>query len=283
MLRAPILACGLALGALAAGLALAPEARAQYAEGGARHLAMGRTGVALGGQAWGHANPATWATAPRSAGLEASRAYGLDGLRLAGATVAAPLAFGTLAVTGRTYGSGGYTETRLLAGGAREVPLSSARSLAVGVAAGYDGVSIDGFGSTGTVHLSAGVQGEMVPGLRVGLAVRNALGIAGDAEADLDRPLGAVPGVVAGLAYAPSERATLTADAVQDLDGELSVRAGLEARVAEPLALRVGVGTAPVTYSAGIGVLAGPLGADVAVEVHEVLGLTPAVSLQVGF
>ena len=275
MLRALLLALGLS--------AAASGASAQYAEGGARGLAMGRTGVAVGGQPWGQANPATWATADRRAGLEASQAYGFSELRLAGATVVAPLAVGTVAASGRSYGTGGYAETRLLVGLGSEVPLSVSRRLSLGAAVGYDGVSIDGFGSRGTVHLSLGVQGDVVRSVRAGFAVRNVLGLADGEDADLVRPLGSVPSVAAGVTYRPSERALIALDAVQDLDGALSVRAGLEARVAEPLAVRAGVGTAPVTYSAGIGVLAGPLAADVGVEVHESLGLTPAVSLQVGF
>ncbi len=244
---------------------------------------MGRVGVALGGQTWGQANPATWATAPRGLGVEASQAYGLDGLRIAGASASVPLALGTLAASGRTYGTDAYAETRIVAGFAREVALSSARRLALGVAVGYDGVSIDGFGSQGAVHLSLGVQGDVVPTVRAGFALRNALALLDDADDDLTRPLGGVPSIAAGVAYRPSDRALLALDLDQNLDGDLSVRAGLEARVVQPLALRAGVGTGPTTFSAGVGFYAGPLVADVAAEYHEDLGLTPAVSLQIGF
>ena len=244
---------------------------------------MGRTGVAAGGQTWGQANPATWATAERGIGLEASQAYGLSELRLAGAAASLPLGFGTIAATGRTYGTEGYSETRLMLGLGRTLPLSSARRLAVGLAVGYDALAIDGFGSRGTVALSLGMQGDLVPGLRAGLALHNALGLADDAESDLVRPLGAVPSVSAGLEYAPSDRSRLALDVVQDMDSALAVRAGLEAQIVDVLAIRGGVGTAPVTYSAGVGIAAGPVRADLGVELHEALGLTPAVSLQTQF
>ncbi|MEM1054025.1 MAG: hypothetical protein AAGI52_00755 [Bacteroidota bacterium] len=256
---------------------------AQYAEGGARRMAMGRTGVAVGGETWGQANPATWADASREVGVEASQAFGLSELRIAGASASLPLAVGTLAATGRVYGTDGYSETRLAVGIGRNVPLSRTRSLAVGLLVGYDAVSLGDFGSSGSVALALGIQGDLTPTVRAGAVLRNALGLLDDADTDLTRPLGAVPAVAAGLALRPSDRAFLALDVEQDLDGELSVRAGLEAQVVEPLAIRAGVGTAPVRYSAGIGVMAGPLRADIAAEVHEVLGLTPAVSLQVGF
>lgn len=246
-------------------------------------MAMGRTGVAMGGETWGQANPATWATAARAVGLEASQAFGLSELRIAGASVSAPLGFGTLAASGRVYGTDAYSETRIAVGLGRNVPLSRTRDLAVGVMVGYDAVSLDGFGSSGSVALGIGIQGDLTPQVRAGAVLRNALGLLDDAETDLTRPLGAVPAVAAGLAYRPSDRALLALDLEQDLDGELSVRAGLEARVVDALVLRAGAGTAPVRYSAGVGVVAGPIRADVAAEVHEALGLTPAVSLQVGF
>lgn len=259
------------------------EASAQYAEGGARRMAMARAGVALGGETWGQANPATWAEAARAVGMEASQAYGLSELRVAGASASVPLPIGTIAAQGRTYGTDGYSETRLALGVGRNVSLSSARRLSVGLLVGYDAVTIDGFGSSGSVALAVGVQGDVTPGVRAGAVLRNALGLLDDAETDLVRPLGAVPAVAAGVALRPSDRALLVLDVEQDLDGELSVRAGVEALIVDALAIRGGVGSAPVLYSAGIGVNAGPLRADVAAEVHQDLGLTPAVSLQVGF
>ena len=246
-------------------------------------MGMGRVGVAVGGLTWGQNNPATWATSERSVGVEASQAYGLGELRLAGASAAVPLALGTLAASARVYGTEGYSETRIAGGLARDVSLSTTRRLAVGLAAGYDAVAIDGFGSTGSVHLAVGIQGDVVPSVRAGFALRNVIGLADDAETDLTRPLGAVPSIAAGVAYQPSDRALLALDLDQSMEGDLSVRAGLEARVVDALALRAGIGTAPVRFSAGIGVNAGPLAVDVAVERHETLGLTPAVSIQVGF
>lgn len=259
-------------------------AHAQLAEGGARSIGMGRTGVAVSASAWSMDNPAGWARlAERRVALEASQAYGLSAMRLGALSAAVPTSIGVAALSARTYGFDAYRETRIAAGFARSMPLSPARTLDVGLALGYDGLAIAEYGSTGTVLLSAGVQGEVAPRLWGGLAARHLLGIGWDEETDLRRPLSAVPSVAAGLAYAPSETALLTVDAVQDLDAQLSVRAGVEVRPVEVLALRAGVGTAPVRASAGIGVIVGPLQADVAVERHESLGLTPAVSLETRF
>jgi len=266
-------------------LALAPTApRAQYAEGGARVLGLGRAGVALGAEAWGHANPAAWSALPDArAAVQASQAFGLSELRLAAATAAAPTPLGTLALHARTYGFSERRETRVVAGIARSVRLSAARRLDVGLAAGVESASTEGFPSETAPLLSVGVQGEVVAGLRVGLAGRNLLGLGLGDDADLRRSAAAVPGVAVGLAYAPSARALVVVDADQDVDLGLSVRAGLELRLVEALAVRAGVSTNPTRLSGGLGLRAGGLRADLAVERHETLGLTPAVGLQASF
>lgn len=261
----------------------APLAHAQLAEGGARVLGLGRAGAALGSEAWGHTNPAAWAGLQEThAALQASQAFGLSELRLGALSAAVPTSLATLAVHGRTYGFSERRETRVLVGAARAFPLSVTRRLDVGLAVGVETASTEGYDNQTAVLVHAGIQGDVLPGLRAGLAARNLLGLGLSDEADLSRSASTVPGVTVGLAYAPSERATLVLDADQDLDFGLSVRAGGEVVLAEALALRAGVSTAPVRFTAGAGVRVGPLRADLAVESHETLGLTPAVGLDIG-
>ena len=271
--------CALALCILAA----AP-ARAQLAEGGARVLGLGRAGVALGQQAWGHINPAAWSgLAERRGALSASQAFGIGELRLAELSAAAPTPVGTLALAARSYGFSERRETRVVAGLARAVMLSRSRRLDVGVSGGYEAAQTEGFGSVGTVLLSLGVQGDVVTGLRVGLAGRNLLGILWDADEDVRHSAATVPAVVAGLAYTPSARATLVLDAEQDLDQGLSIRGGLEVRPVPILALRIGASDNPARLSAGAGIRTGGLRADIAIERHASLGVTPAVGIELAF
>lgn len=263
---------------------LAAPAAAQYAEGGARVLALGRAGVALGQEAWGHTNPAAWAgLRERRVGLQASQAFGLSELRLATLSAGAPTPVGTVGLAARSYGFSERRETRVIVGLGRPLPISPSRRLDVGVSVGYESAATEGYDSVGAVLLSAGVQSELVPGLRGGLAARNLLGLGRSDEDDLRYSAATVPGLTVGLAYAPSERALLVLDADQDLDFGLSIRAGAEVLPVEALALRVGVSTEPVRFTAGAGVRVGGLRADVAVERHETLGLTPAVGVEVSF
>ena len=271
-------------------LGLTAAAGAQpLAEGGARRIALARGGVALGGDVWGHANAAAWAGLDaRAAGLQASQAYGLSELRLAALAVATPTPVGTVALAARTYGFEQHRETRVELGLGRRLPLSRSRSLDAGLALGVESTSTADrgdvtFGSTNTFVLSAGVQGEVLSGFRVGLSGRNLLGVARSADADLSSPLSTVPTVGVGVAYAPSAAATVVLDATQDLDAGLGVGGGVEIRPVEMLTLRVGAGTTPVRYSAGVGVRAAGLVADLAFEKHQDLGVTPAVGLGIVF
>ena len=262
----------------------APHAAAQYAEGGARVLGMGRAGVALGGEAWAHTNPAARVGLDeRRAAVQASRAFGLSELQLASFAVAAPTPVGVVGLGARTYGFDEHRETRVAVGLGRAVRLGASRQLDVGLTAGYEVLATEGYESVGTPLLSVGVQGRLVSGLRLGLAGRNLLGLGRDADGGLKYSAATVPGLTVGLAYSPSERAVLLLDADQDLEFGLSVRAGAEILAADILALRVGVSTEPVRFTAGAGVRAGPLRADIAVESHETLGLTPAVGVDIGF
>ena len=270
--------------AAVAAVTLAAPAQAQLAEGGARVLGLGRAGVALGGEAWGHLNPASWATlAEKRGALQASQAFGLSELRLAQLSAAAPTPVGTVALAARTYGFSERRETRVAVGLGRQIALSRSRRLDVGLSVGYESATTEGYETVGTPLLSVGLQGDVIPGLRAGLAGRNLIGILRDGDEDVRHSLATVPTIAVGIAYAPSPRATLVLDAEQDLDFGLSLRGGLEVFPVPILALRVGVSDGPARFSAGAGIRAGALRADLAVERHESLGMTPAVGVEVSF
>jgi hypothetical protein len=252
------------------------------ATGGVRALSMGRTGVALQGEAWGHHNAGAWsALEGRRVGLMASQQYALSELRLLSVAVAQPVALGgrrqfVAAVTAETFGFEDYRETTVGLGAARRVGLGGSRVLHVGVHAEYFSLSIPDYVSRGLFAVSVGVQGEAVRGLTLGLAARR-LGHTAD---DLGVPASMVPALAAALAYQPSEKGLVTLGVEQDLgDFPLSVRGGVEILPVPVLALRAGFTTAPERFSAGVGLQLGGLRADLAAENHQDLGLVPAIEL----
>ena len=267
--------------ALCAALLVGPAAHAQLvplAEGGARALALGRAATALEGDVWGHYNPASWATLPGRAGAAfASQAFGLSELRLGAVAVAEPTRWGTFAATARTYGFEDFRETHLGLGYGRALPVSASRVVHAGLHLRYHTVAISEFGSAGTLGVSLGALVEVVPNLQFGVLAQN---VNRPQLSDLD-PLQARLDV--GLAYRPNPRALVVLAVSDDVDYPASFRGGIEVQPVDVLALRAGVTTAPVRFSAGIGVALGTLRADVAAERHDVLGWTPAFGIGVQF
>jgi hypothetical protein len=163
--------------------------------------------------------------------------------------------------------------------------------VAVGLRLDYHHVAIaDGFGSTGALGLSAGAQADVLPRVRAGVAARNLTALGRSDDGELTTPLSTNPAVSVGLAFRPSARALVLLDAEKDLDFPLLVRGGVEVRPVDALALRVGAatgiegdGAAPTRLSFGVGFRQGAVRADVAAEVHDALGLSPAFTLGVSF
>lgn len=254
-------------------------------------MALGRAGTALEHEVWGEFNPASWASLERNtADVFASQAFGISELRVVALALAAPTRYATFSANARTYGFSDYRETRIGLGAARGLPLSGSRDIHVGLSAHMHSITIDGFGSTTSISASVGAQVDVLPTLRAGIHARNVSRIGRSEDSDLASPLSTAPAIAAGLAYRATDRATVLLDAEKDLDFPVSVRAGVEVRVIDILALRGGFATglsstdgAPTRLSGGIGVRSGMIRADVAAEYHETLGLTPAVSVGVEF
>lgn len=255
-------------------LAAPRRADGQAAEGGARAVALAGAVTAVAGDAWGHANPAAWATLPgRAVALFASEGYGMDELRLGAVRYAEPLAFGTVVAGARVFGFDAYRETSFEAGFARGMGLGSARRLYAGLRVRYERVRVAGYGGAGAVGLSVGGLVEVAYGVRFGFAAANVNAPRWTRGDELPRTLAlgvsvdAAPGVLVAL------------DVMKDVRFPASVRAGLEAQPVRALALRAGVATAPVRFAAGAGLRLAHLSVDIAADRHEVLGWTPAVSL----
>lgn len=269
------------LRALALCALVAPAARAQLvplAEGGARTLALGRATAGLGGDVWGHHNPASWATLPaRAASAFASQAFGVSELRLGAVAIAEPTRYGTLAATARSYGFEDFRETYFALGAARPFAVSASRRVHVGLKLGYTSVSIPTFGSAGTLGLSLGAMTEVLPGLDFGFHAYN-LNRPEITETDPLRR-----GLEVGFAYRPAEQALVLIGVDKEVDFPISFRGGLEVQPVEVLFLRAGFTTEPVRFSTGVGVRVGILRADVSAERHEWIGWTPGFGFGVQF
>ncbi len=245
-------------------------------EGGARATALGGAATALRGDAWGHSNPATWATLDgRTTSFFISEAFGLNELRLAALHAVQPTRWGTVALGARTFGFEDFRETFFGVGYARSLALGTTRRFHAALNLRYHRVSIPRYGSAGAVGVSVGGLVEVAPRVDLGFHASNINLPQLAGREDLPRTL------AVGLGYRPDDRLRVLLDVFKDIDFPLSLRGGVEVVPVPVLALRGGFTTAPNRFTAGVGVRVQRLTADFAAEHHEVLGWSPGVSLSV--
>src|SRR6185295_4831237 len=82
-----------------------------------------------------------------------------------------------------------------------------------------------------------------------------------------------------GLSYEAGKKILLMTEAEKDIDNPARFKAGLEYKIVDALHLRGGIATNPSQYSLGVGINVQHLKIDLAASYHQVLGVTPAISL----
>lgn len=244
--------------------------------GHARSTALGHATTALATDVGGHVNPAVRSTrSGRAVTFFARQSFGLAALRYGAAHVVEPTAWGAFSAGAGTFGFDAYREVHLNAGYARSLQLGTTRRLHAGVNLRYYHTRAEDYGSAGAVGVNVGLLVQVLPSLDFGAHATN-VNVPHITNGE------ALPRTLAvGLSYAAERRVRVVADAFKDVDFPLSLRAGIEVRPVERLRLRAGVASHPTRFTAGVGVTAGPLRADVAAEQHQELGWSPAASLDV--
>ncbi len=258
-----------------AGVSTADGQSTVSAEGGVRAVALGGAATALTGDVWGFSNPASWATLPgRALSFFASQSFGLSQLQLGAVQYVEITPLGAVAGGARTFGYEEYRGSHFNLGFARGFTLGTSRRFYAGFNLRYYHVRLGGgYGSSGAVGLSLGGLVQIFPRLHLGFHATNLNGPAWTRGEALPQTLSL------GLSYAPGPRILLLLDGFKDLDRPLSVRAGLEMRPVDVLALRIGITTRPTRFTAGVGLRLGRLRAGIAAERHAALGWSPAASL----
>ncbi|MCC6384741.1 MAG: hypothetical protein LC117_11170 [Bacteroidia bacterium] len=207
-----------------------------------------------------------------SIGIFNQTPFMMGDLSTRGLAVAVPVNNGTLAAQFQYYGYSLYNEK---SGG-----LAYARKLTESVSAGlqldYFGVSIaENYGSANAVTFEAGLQAELMDGFFLAAHVNNPIR-AKIADYNDER----LPSILRfGLAYLPSEKVTLAAEAEKEIDRPNRIKAGIEYQVAKQLYLRTGIASNPVNTTFGLGLILDTFRFDVATSYHRQLGYSSNVSL----
>jgi hypothetical protein len=237
----------------------------------ARSIALGGSGVAFTGLSSLGNNPAGLAELDAwGAGAQAEQRFLLSELQLLTAAGAVPTASGNFGIQLNYFGFETYNEQKIGITYARKL----FDQLYLGAQLGMFNTRIPEYGSRALITFDLGLLAPISRELTFGFHLLNPVRmeiIDGEYLATVLR---------FGLDYQPAEKIHLLAEVEKDIQQNVRVHTGLEYQIIDPLFLRLGVATEPVSMSFGFGYrLAGGLSIDVAASYHQVLGFTPAFGL----
>ena len=239
---------------------------------GARSLGMGSTIVAIPESRFAVlGNPAMMSSEQRSVSFYGVRYWGFAELTDMAASVTYPTRFGTVGGGVHQFGDL-FSRTHMRIGYKRQI-----RGFHFGVAASYTNIAIgNGYGSDGAVGLDLGVGAELLPDLWLGARATNInQPTLGEEQEELDRDL------AVGISYHIANRAFITSELVKDVRFPVAYRGGIEVEIYQGLKGRAGVTTEPTTFSGGFGYEADRWGINIAVQNHQVLGLSPGLDFMI--
>lgn len=241
---------------------------------GARGASMGQAVTALQTESWSvFSNPAMLPLNGNAASFYGIRNYSFSELTDVALAGHYSHNFGTSGLGLHTYGDDIFRESRF-----RIAHMYEYSGMRVGLIANYTHMSIENYGSAGTLTLDAGLAYSIIEGLWVGARATNLnRGKIGEAREELAREL------AVGVAYTLSDRATVSSDVVKDSRFPMAYRGGLEVRIYEELYLRGGITTEPVTYSVGMGYNHSSFGINIVAQQHYLLGWSPGLDFSINF
>jgi long-subunit fatty acid transport protein len=214
---------------------------------GSKAIALGNAFVAIADNAWaGVYNPAglVQLSATQGAVFFIPQQFGLAELRTASLAVAVPFSFASIGLSIEQFGFELYRETN--------VTIAAGRSIDWGVSAGIalnlHRISIERYGVAQRVTIDLGLLAQAQDDLSFGFAMKNL------AAATIGQTRERMPQMVfLGARYAPWKEFQMTVECEKDTRHPLIVKAGVEQRFLEIIALRLGISTNPDKFSAGIG------------------------------
>ncbi len=246
-----------------------PNCVSGQASAGARTFSLGQAGVALYDDPWAlFQNPALMKTNRSAVSFYAMRYAGLQELTDFSTAITIPVSAGTFGFGAHYYGFDLFRETTF-----HLAYMKSFGSFSFGlIGSGYHIHIAKGYGSAWATGLSGGFAFTPSDKVRIGTRVRNINQPSySDSKEMLFREL------ATGISYKITSDLNFFSELSKDVRFPVSLRSGLEFRIIQNFFLRSGFTTEPNTWSFGFGFQSGFLQVNIAVQRHEVLGLSPAM------
>jgi len=234
---------------------------------------MGGASVATPHDVWGaYSNPAGLADAKnlQVSAILIPELFGLKELRTVGLGGIMPVGPITVGVNAFQFGFELYKETGVSASVGGEIDWDILGGLTIHA----NQFSFDRYGSTTKILIDGGLQASPVKDLRLGFAARNITGATiGSKGERLARSFSF------GGSYSPLQSFFLTVELEKDVRYPLSLKAGIEQRFLDILALRLGTSSQPNIFSGGLGITHSMFEFGYAGFNHPDLGWTHQVEL----
>ena len=212
-----------------------------------------------------------------SAGASYNNRFTVANLSTEGFVFALPLKAGTFAVSGNVFGYSQYNEKKAGIAFAKKL----GEKFSAGVQLDYLNTFIndDFYGSHNAFAVELGLLAEPLKNFMIGIHVYNLSGAKLAEYADEK-----IPTIFRlGASYKFSDKLLWSIEEEKDIDQKASFKSGLEYQIAEPLFLRGGISTNPTIVSFGFGLKLNNLMVDFASTYHQILGFSPAISLNYQF
>ena len=181
---------------------------------------------------------------------------------------------GTVGLTINYFGFNAYNEQKIGLSYARKL----AKNFSLGAQFDYLATRIPDYGTAASFTFEIGMLAQLSKQVTLAAHTYNPIN---SKVAGLDR----LPNLVKiGVGYSPSDKVTLTGELEKDIyNFPLVGKIGVEYRPMKALAIRAGfAANQPTMASFGLGLYLQGLRIDVASSYHQILGLTPSVSISYG-
>lgn len=205
------------------------------------------------------------------AGAYSEQRFTESKLQLSNVSIVQPFKHLHVGLSINHFGYSVYNQQRLTASVARKL----SPTFSLGAQLNYVSTFIQDYGSTGNMVLGLGMYAKPIPKLTLAFVLFNPTQSAYGKTINEKIPAYAR----LGCAYTLSEKLRLNIEADQQLNNELIWRTGLYYRIHDILHLAIGAATKPTYYTFGTALLLKKVKIDMAMSVHEVIGITPHFGL----
>ncbi len=205
-----------------------------------------------------------------SAVLFTEQRFALAEIRSVAAGFAYPTKSGTFGLNINYFGFEDYNEQKIGMAYARKL----FSKLSLGAQINYINFRIPEYGNKGFVSFDIGLQSQILKDVTLAFHLSNPI-----AQQIVDDEN--LPTVLKiGGAYSPSKKVILLLEVEKDIDFDTRVKGGIEYKMIEAFALRVGFGSNPSSFSFGAGyVIKEKFKIDIGTSYHQILGFSPGLGI----